>query len=87
MQGRVRPEDAEADASVETRRRTRVEQQVWEDKRSQAAGFIYSNIELTRQSVITDAIKDDARACWAAVAAEYGRLSVHQMGRIPLARH
>ena len=82
VQGRVRPEDAEADASAETRRRTRVEQQVWEDKRSQAAGFIYSSIELTRQSVITDAIKDNARACWAAVAAQYGRLSVHQMGRI-----
>ena len=82
VQGRVRPEDAEADASPETRRRTREEQQVWEDRNSQAAAFIYSSIELTRQSVITDAIKGDARACWAAVAAEYGRLSILQLGRI-----
>ena len=82
VQGRPRPADADDDASTTETRRVTERQQAWEDKNSQAAGLIFSSIELTRQSVITEAIKDDARACWAAVEVEYGRQTVHQLGRI-----
>ena len=82
VEGRARPEDAEVNATSEIKRKVRDRQQLWEDKNSQAAGFIYSSIEPTRQSIIGDVIKGDAHACWAAVVAEYGRQTVHQLGRI-----
>jgi hypothetical protein len=82
VQGRPRPEDAERGASPTEARKALERQQAWDDKNRQAVSVMLSSIESTRRSIIPDAIKGDARACWAAVAAKYGELSVYTVGRI-----
>jgi hypothetical protein len=75
-------EGADDDTPSTEAGKTLERQRAWEDKNRQAAAIIYSSIEPSRRNVIIDAMKGDARACWAAVADKDGKLSVNVVGCI-----
>ena len=83
VEGRVEPpEEAVPSASQQVRQKAREQRLQYDDKNSAAASFISSHIELTGQDIITDDIKGDPKACWAAVSQAYGRMTIHQLLRI-----